>query len=323
MSSIKTSHDKMALPTSEDTNRIAFVVKKKRTLNDIVNSFVDFYIVKRVGSKSREFNLARKGNLAIFANDYIGIQINQYGVFEGSDLDLVFSFLDPILDNLKEGMALDIGANIGNHSIYFSRIFKSVLAFEPHPQIHALLLFNSKIAPNIQVFNFGLGETTKAIHLNENWDNMGSSSIKHSWVEDGGKVLVNLRRLDELELGHETISLIKIDVEGFESSVLLGAKRTIQEYQPLILIEQLESEFIGALTPSIDILHEEGYVFCWYQPWAASRGWMERKVNTMRNIFLGTTYDINFLTAKYPPPATYPLLIAVPKRFQNQLLIGR
>lgn len=313
----------MKLSSEIDSNRIAFVHRKKRTFKNIVDSYIDFYIAKRISGKSHEFNQARRGALAIFANDYIGIQVNLYGIFEGSDLDMVFSFLDPILDNLKEGIALDIGANIGNHSIYFSRYFKSVLAFEPHPQIYSLLLLNSNIAPNIQAYNFGLGDRSKAIELNENWENMGSASTVHCWVEDGSKLLVNIRSLDELELGCEAISLMKIDVEGFESSVLDGAKLTIQKYHPLILIEQLESEFIGASTPSIDFLTEQGYVFCWYQPWAATRGWMERKVNTLRNILLGTTYDINFVTGMNPPPATYAMLIAVSKRFQNQLLNGR
>lgn len=307
----------------ETRHEVAFVYRKKRTFGDLVDAFIDLYVARRIGRRSREFNLARRGKMAIFANDYIGIQINQHGFFEGSVLDMVFAFLGPVLDGIKPGVALDIGANIGNHSIYFSRHFSSVLAFEPHPRIFELLSFNAKIVDNVVPFQFGLGEADESLDLNENPENMGSASVKHKWTADGGTVKVRIRRLDGLDLGAGAISFMKIDVEGLESSVIRGARETIRKHQPLILMEQLESEFSGGSTESIEFLRQEGYVFCWHQPWATSRGWLERRLNTARNLLLGGTYDYNFLTGAVPPPATYEMLIAVPRRFQSQLLHRR
>lgn len=302
---------------------VAFVYRKKRTFADLVDGLIDLYVARRIGRRSREFNLARRGKMAIFANDYIGIQINQHGFFERSALDMVFAFLSPVLDDIKRGVALDIGANIGNHAIYFSRHFSSVLAFEPHTRIFELLRFNAKIADNVVPFHFGLGEADESLALNENPENMGSASVKHKWTADGGTVKVEIRRLDGLDLGANAISFMKIDVEGFEASVIRGARDTIRKHQPLLLMEQLESEFVDGSTESIEFLRQEGYVFCWYQPWAASRGWVERRLNTARNLFLGGTYDYNFLTGAIPPPATYEMLVAVPRRFQPQLLQRR
>ena len=303
-------------------NEVIFTYKKKRTLNDLVNQFIDVIVARRIGSRSREFNLVRGGKMAIFASDYIGIHINQYGFFDAANLAIVFSFLTPILDEIKNDAALDIGANIGNHSIYFSKYFCSILSFEPHPKIFDLLTFNSKMVNNVIAYNFGLGDEKKTLELNENWENMGSSSIKHHSNGDDRKVNINIRRLDDIELGSNGISLIKIDVEGFESNVIRGGLATINKYQPIIILEQLESEFIDGSTDALELLKKEGYVFCWHQSWAASRGWLARRINTVRNILLGGTYDYNFLTGNMPPKATYGMIIAVPARFQSQLLLS-
>jgi FkbM family methyltransferase len=300
-------------------SEVVYVYKAKRTLDDLINGFIDLYVARRIGSRSREFNLKRRGKMAIFANDYIGIEINQHGFFEGFDLDMVFAFLNPILADIGNGTALDIGANIGNHSIYFSRYFKAIHCFEPHPRIFELLKFNSRIVDNIVPHNFGLGDANGSLDLNENWENMGSSSIKNKPGIEAGKVSIEIKSLDDLALDTGTISLMKIDVEGFESNVIRGAWRTIQHHQPLILMEQLASEFKEGTSESIEALRKQGYAFCWNQPWATSKGWVARRINTVRNIFMGTTYDHNFMTGDVPP-ATYEMLIAVPRRFQTKLL---
>ncbi len=302
---------------------IAFVYKKKRTVSDLVNHFIDLYVARRIARRSREFNISHGGKMAIFANDFIGIHINQYGFFERPALEMVFAFLDPVLGDLEQGVALDIGANIGNHSIFFSRHFSCVHSFEPHPRIFDLLSFNAKLAGNVVPYNFGLGEKEESLELYENWENMGSSSIKHRYSAQAGKVTIGIKRLDDIELNAGPITFMKIDVEGFESSVIRGAWGTIRKHQPLILMEQLESEFVAGSTKSLEVLKEEGYVFCWNQPWATSRGWLERRMNTVRNLLMGGTYDYDFIAGTLPPPATYEMLIAVPRRFQSQLLSHR
>lgn len=304
-------------------NKIICTYKIRRSLADLLNCYVDLYLARRIAKRSREFNQKLQGKMVIFAHDYIGVQINLHGFFEKSALDMVFAFIDPVLGDIESGAALDIGANIGNHSLYFSQYFSSVYAFEPHPRIHELLLINARIASNIRVFNLGFGEEVESLDLTENWENMGSASFKHSWSADSSKVRVKIGRLDDFDFGAGEISFMKIDVEGFESSVIRGAQSTIRKHQPLIVMEQLHSEFVNGSTESIQLLLNEGYTFCWYQPWAFSRGWLKRRINTVRNLLLGGTYDYNFITGPFPPPATYEMLIAVPQRFQRQLLSRR
>lgn len=305
------------------SSKTVFVFKEHRSLANLINRIIDTYCSKRIALKAVHYNNALQGKMVIFAHDYIGIHVNQYGFFEKSALDMIFTFLEPILNDLLEGVALDIGANIGNHSLYFSSYFVSVIAFEPHPLIYEILRINSMIVSNIITSNIGLGEKKECLELNENLNNMGSASIKHSWTVETRKVKVDIDRLDDINLEAQKISFMKIDVEGLEASVIRGALKTIRRHQPLILLEQLLSEFVNGTTESIQLLQDEGYLFCWSQPWATSRGLIERRINSVRNIFFGGTYDYNFITGSMPPPGTYEMLIAIPKCFHRQLLHGR
>jgi hypothetical protein len=62
----------------------------------------------------------RGGKLVVFANDTIGNAINASGFYEWSELEAIFDFLKPLHGQFNRSLALDIGANIGNHSIYLS-----------------------------------------------------------------------------------------------------------------------------------------------------------------------------------------------------------
>ncbi len=66
--------------------------------------------------------------------------------------------------------------------------------------------------------------------------NPGSLSLLNNNIDDKyEKIKINLKKLDDLNL--QNISLIKIDVEGFELEALEGGKQTIIQNKPVILIE--------------------------------------------------------------------------------------
>ena len=302
-----------------DKNEIVYVYRRKRTIGNLIDDFIDRWISRRLARNSYEFDSLRKSKIAVFANDFIGNQIIQHGFFEKRALDMIFSFLAPVLQDIESATALDVGANIGNHSLYFSRYFSSVHAFEPHPRAYALLAFNSQEISNIDVFNFGLGDSQGLVELNENWTNMGSASMKYVWTKSPSRVAVKVALLDDVCVDLDKIAFLKIDVEGFEPNVLRGARKTIKKHQPLILIEQLQTDFVNGSSESIDILLREGYLFCWHESWASSHGFVRHRINTFCNLLLGRSYDYNFFCGKWPPAASYEMLIAVPRRFQNQL----
>ena len=101
------------------------IFKKKITFSVKENIFryIDNKIIN-YQRKLRKTNRAKVGqNISIFAFDDMGLRINQFGVYEGETLNLLFEYLRPIEKELFGGVALDIGANIGNHSIFFFQIF--------------------------------------------------------------------------------------------------------------------------------------------------------------------------------------------------------
>ena len=90
-------------------------------------------VLNRVNHSFARKNIEIYPQLVIFSFDHIGLSLNLEGRYENSSLMLVEEFIKNKLPNAKDKTALDIGANIGNHSIFFAKQFKYVYAFEPNP----------------------------------------------------------------------------------------------------------------------------------------------------------------------------------------------
>lgn len=138
----------------------------------------------------------------------------------------------------KNGDILDIGANIGLHSIALSKIISSnctVHAFEMQEQMYEILKKNSA-NENITTYHMGISDKssygTYETHLNEG--NPGGIGMNSEQDENGDSV--RLESIDNLSFENR-ISLMKIDVEGMELQVLEGAKNTIKKNKPKIICE--------------------------------------------------------------------------------------
>lgn len=153
--------------------------------------------------------------------------------------------------------AIDIGANIGYHSIYMSKKFKQVYSFEPQKEIFNILNLNIKKnnITNIITYNNAVGNENKEIKLSCS-NNSIHNSIKK--IDEDGCESVNMVRLDNIqELNN--ISYIKIDVEGYEYNVLLGAINLIKKYRPIIIFEE-HNDIKTYVTPnSIKLLEKLNY----------------------------------------------------------------
>jgi FkbM family methyltransferase len=142
--------------------------------------------------------------------------------------------------NLK-GTYVDVGSNIGNHTIFFSKFCNSdkVVSIEMNYMIFNVLEENIKNlnTDNVITINAAVGERPKKVVVSDiDMTNIGMTKI----VGDGGDVVVN--SLDILLNDFEDINLIKIDVEGYESNVLEGAKKIILKYNPIIIAELRNDE---------------------------------------------------------------------------------
>lgn len=147
---------------------------------------------------------------------------------------------------------IDVGSNVGNHSIYYSLFSKASLiyCFEPNPYTHSILEKNISINPqakeriSLEFSTYALSSTVASRDLiTRDENNLGSAKLVEGYDScdslQGGhfaKSHVLLSPLDNLYIKGD-ISLIKIDVEGHELDVLKGAEQTIKKHKPVIAIE--------------------------------------------------------------------------------------
>ena len=169
------------------------------------------------------------------------------------ELELLMSLKNEVIG---EAFAiLDIGANIGNHSIFFARECKAklVYAFEPIKQTYEMLVNNVKLnhlTNVISTYNFGVSDKKGlASILTAPIDNIGATSI----MKDP-KGMINLVSIDDF-LQLEELHFVKIDVEAFEIHVLNGLRKTLEKFKPSVFIEVFNENFVEVQ----NIFSELGY----------------------------------------------------------------
>jgi len=143
-----------------------------------------------------------------------------------------------------------VGANIGNHAIYYEKFMEpsKIILIEPNPRaIHLLkknLGINNCTKMDTSFLGIGAGKKRERFSLRDDQlNNLGAAQLEPA--ADGD---IEVASLDEII--KEEISFIKIDVENMEMDVLEGAKRIIEDHQPDIFIEVMNKnipEFLNFL----------------------------------------------------------------------------
>jgi FkbM family methyltransferase len=156
-------------------------------------------------------------------------------------------FITAICEMLKQrptGTAVDVGANFGCWTLPMAACAHSVLAIEPQKCCADLLLqsLEANAIKNVRVLNIAAGARPgrvkiPALDLDES-SNFGgvSVAIPHHEQPDAPMTEVSVTRIDHL-VTHEAVAFIKVDVEGFESNVLTGARETIMRCRPILFVE--------------------------------------------------------------------------------------
>lgn len=137
------------------------------------------------------------------------------------------------LDFVKQKrLALDIGANVGLWSRDLVKHFDKVMAFEPVEMFRDCLAKNIP-SENLQTSSLALGDIDMMATMIITEGNTGHSHIDPNKVNQGD---VQVVKLDNLNL--ENVDYIKIDCEGYEYKVIVGAEQTIKRFRPVIVLEQ-------------------------------------------------------------------------------------
>jgi FkbM family methyltransferase len=135
---------------------------------------------------------------------------------------------------------IDLGANIGTHSIIYSNYTTgNVYSFEPQKLVFNILNKNIECnnCKNIISYNCGASNINKKFYMNAQYDlkdNHGAFRIDENLNKTNG-LEINCIVIDDLNLNN--ICYVKIDVEGHEYYALQGMKNLLIREHPTIMIE--------------------------------------------------------------------------------------
>ncbi len=160
---------------------------------------------------------------------------------QNSQLELIPRSLLPLLD-----CVVDVGANLGEWSISIAQLTSArrIIAYEPVPAIFQQLRNNVRGYPQIECVQSAVGAQSGMLHLNVFRRHQLSSALAlqdqarvvHGMDNDQAvSVQVPVLTLDESLAGQDEISLLKIDVQGYEPQVLDGARMTLNRTRVLMI----------------------------------------------------------------------------------------
>ena len=179
-------------------------IRLRITANPLVHSFTE---------KSKL--IINKGMPAATGNLYCGLH-------EYYDMSFLLHFLRP------EDLFVDIGANIGSYTVLASaHIGAASVSVEPVPSTFTHLIQNiniNQITGKVTPLNIALGSQKGDINFTASYD-----AANHVATSDEQNVIkVPVETLDAVLQNQNTPALLKIDVEGFETEVIKGALKTLE-----------------------------------------------------------------------------------------------
>jgi FkbM family methyltransferase len=162
--------------------------------------------------------------------------------------------LDFIKNNFSGGTFVDVGANTGNHAVYFSAYCADkVIAIEPLLQSYELLRVNMAqncTGEEYRLVQVAVSDTAGTGYMTV--PNPKEQSIGGTFLSGGIGEEVQVVTLDELLKDEEDVRLIKIDVEGGELKVINGAMEIITKHRPDLFVEIFNDAILHHVTKLLE-----------------------------------------------------------------------
>ncbi len=173
-------------------------------------------------------------------------------------------FLQAIIAIIPDmnSIVLDVGANIGNHTIFLAHHFTEVISFEPVPENAAILrnnVFIHKLEKKVTIVEKGLSSTHAKLAIDDSDRENTNCGLISEKAITSDKRLIEVARGDDIIESlrvKRKISCIKIDVEGMEPDVIKGLSKVIKKDKPFIFWEAFNKDTVGI---SKKILESYGY----------------------------------------------------------------
>ncbi|MEL7471048.1 MAG: FkbM family methyltransferase [Pseudomonadota bacterium] len=218
--------------TESDPN--APVVEAINRLEKKIGSLYTLMSMQSLGPDSRMRFVHQDHEVHFHVPDALTDNIQRYMMEKRTFWE--FRLLDKALPRLREcKRAVDVGANIGNHSVYMGLIagIEDITCFEPQRYVYRLLKRNLEAngLDRIKAVNAAVGSRVggadMVLHRN--------TSFHGTAYRESTEGEVPVTTLDESF--PDEVDFIKIDVEGMQMSVLEGAVETLKKSKPTLWME--------------------------------------------------------------------------------------
>lgn len=188
----------------------------------------------------------RYGNMLYIDGDpTIGRSLELYGEYCHQEIEVIKSLVTPT------SWFVDVGANIGTHTVGVSPYVERVIALEPDLDNFDVLVKNCSMCgcENVTTTRIALGNQFSETNTQFNYGK--------TVLESGSDVKVATMDM----LGLPKIDFVKIDVEGMELEVLQGMNATLQGFKPTLLIEMQDPTRYSEI---YDYLKAKNYYMYWF-----------------------------------------------------------
>ena len=198
---------------------------------------------------------AKRGRFLAFDNDrYVGRSLIELGEFCEAQAEFFDSILTP------EAVVVEVGANIGAHTVVLAKRARYVYAFEPQRRLYNVLCGNMALndLDNVECFRMAGGDKEERIKIpmlkfDAPDNNFGAFSM--DCIGQANDVV----RVVPIDI---RCDFLKIDVEGWEAKVLRGAEPMIRACQPVLYVENDRKEKSDEL---LLLIRSFGYRAYWHR----------------------------------------------------------
>jgi FkbM family methyltransferase len=204
---------------------------------------------------SLEYNIAKTHDgvmLTLLSDKVIGGSLREFGTFQEKDVDRAVNFLIKLGFPFEGNTFLDIGANIGTHTIHALKTnFRNAICVEPDPENFKILRINqllNEVDNKCINFNLALSDISANKTLELSPTNFGDHRVvgltnatgenihdEESWNKINIKSVTLDALLNENNIHESDISLIWIDTQGHEGHVLSGASKLMNSPVPIVI----------------------------------------------------------------------------------------
>ena len=188
-----------------------------------VSRFISWQLSHYLNPGEKTVSFINGAKMIVKKND-TGVTGNLYvGIHDFYELSFALHFL------AEKDIFVDVGANVGFYSIILakSKNVKSI-AFEPIPSTYLKLEKNVKInslSNTVIATNIGIGSSIGKLRMSSDLDTVNHVKLTES--ECNTDIIVEVCDLDTIFSNGEFPSLVKIDVEGFETEVIGGMNNVL------------------------------------------------------------------------------------------------